>query len=262
MLAQLKAQIRTAQVRAALAVNSELVLLYWNIGERILEHQNSEGWGKSVIPRLSKDLCSEFPRMKGLTPRNLGYMKSFAEAWPDEPILQQTAAKLPWFNNCIILDKLKTPHERLWYAQATIEHGWSRNVLVMQIESGLYKRQGKAISNFSKAFPARNPTSRSRSSKDPYNFDFLTLAKDAHERDIEEGLLAHLRRFLIELGSGFAFVGSQYPLEVAGKDYRLDLLLYHLKLRCYVIIDLKGGRVPAGVHRIGTVRRFKGSQSR
>ena len=168
-------------------------------------------------------------------------MRAFAEAWTEESIVQQVAGQLPWFHNCVILDKLKPPEERLWYARAAIEHGWSRNILVMQIESGLYKRQGKSANNFSRTLPAPQSDLAKQLIKDPYNFDFLTLSQDAHEREIEEGLLVHLRRFLIELGTGFAFVGSQVPLEIAGEDYRLDLLFYHLKLRCYVVIDLKGG---------------------
>jgi predicted nuclease of restriction endonuclease-like (RecB) superfamily len=179
--------------------------------------------------------------MKGLSPRNLGYMKAFAEAWPDEPILQQPAAKLPWFHNCIILDRIKNQAERLWYIQAAIEHGWSRNVLVVQIEAGLYRRQGKAITNFTKALPAPQSDLAQQLLKDPYNFDFLMLSKDADEREVETGLVAHIQKFLLELGTGFAFVGRQYPLAIAGDDYRLDLLFYHLKLRCFVVIDLKTG---------------------
>ncbi|MCC6539788.1 MAG: DUF1016 family protein [Bryobacterales bacterium] len=241
LLASIKERIKTAQVRAALAVNQELVLLYWNIGREILARQDEEGWGRGIIPRLAKDLKSQFPEMQGLSPRNLGYMKAFAEAWPEEPILQQVAAKLPWFHNCIILDKIKPPEERLWYARAAIEHGWIRNVLVIQIEAGLYRRQGKAITNFTKALPAPQSDLAQQLLKDPYNFDFLTLSNDAGEREVETGLVAHLQKFLLELGTGFAFVGRQYPLEIAGEDYRLDLLFYHLKLRCFVIIDLKAG---------------------
>lgn len=239
LLADLKKQIQTAQVRAALAVNRELVLLYWGIGRQILDRQRREGWGKSVIPRLSKDLACEFPDMKGLSPRNLGYMKAFAEAWTDEAILQQLAAKLPWFHNCIILDKVKASDERLWYVQAAIQHGWSRNVLAMQIESRLYQRQGKAVTNFQATLPAPQSDLAQQLTKDPYNFDFLMLAEEAKERDLERALLAHLRQFLIELGKGFAFVGSQVPIEVGGEDFRIDLLFYHLKLRCFVVIDLK-----------------------
>jgi predicted nuclease of restriction endonuclease-like (RecB) superfamily len=241
LLKSIKERIQTAQVRAAVAVNQELVLLYWGIGREILSRQAQEGWGKNVIPRLSRDLASEFPEMKGLSPRNLGYMKAFAEAWPDEPILQQPAAKLPWFHNCIILDRIKNQAERLWYIQAAIEHGWSRNVLVVQIEAGLYRRQGKAITNFTKALPAPQSDLAQQLLKDPYNFDFLMLSKDADEREVETGLVAHIQKFLLELGTGFAFVGRQYPLAIAGDDYRLDLLFYHLKLRCFVVIDLKTG---------------------
>jgi predicted nuclease of restriction endonuclease-like (RecB) superfamily len=238
LLTRLKEQIRTAQVKAALAVNSELVLLYWSIGRQILDRQNTEGWGKNIIPRLSKDLSREFPGMKGLSPRNLGYMKSFAEAWPDETILQQLAAKLPWFHNCIILDKIKAHEERLWYIQTAIQNGWSRNVLAMQIEGGLYRRQGKGITNFQATLPKPQSDLAQQIIKDPYNFDFLTLAQEAQERDLERGLLAHLRQFLIELGVGFAFVGSQVPLQVGSEEYRIDLLFYHLKLRSFVVIDL------------------------
>ena len=241
LLKSIKERIQTAQVRAAVAVNQELVLLYWGIGREILSRQAQEGWGKNVIPRLSRDLASEFPEMKGLSPRNLGYMKAFAEAWPDEPILQQPAAKLPWFHNCIILDRIKNQAERLWYIQAAIEHGWSRNVLVVQIEAGLYRRQGKAITNFTKALPAPQSDLAQQLLKDPYNFDFLMLSKDADEREVETGLVAHIQKFLLELGTGFAFVGRQYPLAIAGDDYRLDLLFYHLKLPCFVVIDLKTG---------------------
>lgn len=237
----IKERIQTAQVRAAVAVNQQLVVLYWGIGKEILSRQAQEGWGKNVIPRLSKDLSSEFPEMKGLSPRNLGYMKAFAEAWPDEAILQEPLAKLTWFHNLTLLEKIKTEEERLWYAQAAIEHGWSRNVLVIQIEAGLYGRQGKAITNFTKALPAPQSDLAQQLLKDPYNFDFLTLSKDADEREVETGLVAHIQKFLLELGTGFAFVGRQYPLEIAGDDYRLDLLFYHLKLRCFVVIDLKSG---------------------
>jgi predicted nuclease of restriction endonuclease-like (RecB) superfamily len=241
LLASIKERIQTAQVRAALSVNRELVLLYWGIGREILSRQQEEGWGKNIIPRLGKDLASQFPDMKGLSPRNLGYMKTFAEAWPDESILQQAAAKLPWFHNCIILDKIKPAEERLWYINAAIENGWSRNVLVMQIEAGLHRRQGKAPTNFQRTLPAPQSDLAQQLLKDPYNFDFLTLSRDARERELETGLVEHLRKFLLELGVGFAFVGSQYPLEIAGEDYKIDLLFYHLKLRCFVVIDLKMG---------------------
>ena len=239
--ARLKSQIQTVQVRAAVAVNQELVLLYWRIGKEILVRQREDGWGTRVIERLAKDLRLEFPDMQGLSPRNLGYMKAFAEAWPEEPILQQAVAKLPWGHNLRLLDLVKKPEERLWYVEQAIQNGWSRNVLVMQIESGLYRRQGKAITNFQATLPQPQSDLAQQLIKDPYNFDFLTLSKEAQERDLERELLANLRQFLIELGVGFAFVGSQVPLEVGGEDFKLDLLFYHLKLRCFVVIDLKMG---------------------
>lgn len=239
LLARLKNQIRTAQVRAAVTVNQELVLLYWGIGKEILTRQKEDGWGTRVIERLAKDLRSEFPDMQGLSPRNLGYMKAFAEAWPDEPILQQVVAKLPWGHNVRLLDLVKNPDERLWYVEQAIQNGWSRNILVMQVESGLFRRQGKAITNFQATLPAPQSDLAQQLTKDPYNFDFLTLTSEAQERDLERGLLEHLRQFLMELGVGFALVGSQVPLDVGGEDFRIDLLLYHLKLRCYVVIDLK-----------------------
>lgn len=241
LLKSIKERIQTAQVRAALAVNQELVLLYWGIGKEILARQKAEGWGAKVIEQLASDLVRSFPEMKGLSSRNLKYMRAFADAWPEDAIVQQAAAQLPWFHNCIILDKIKDRDERLWYIQSAIEHGWSRNVLVIQIEAGLYGRQGKAITNFTKALPAAQSDLARQLLKDPYNFDFLTLSKDADEREVETGLVAQIQKFLLELGTGFAFVGRQYPLEIAGDDYRLDLLFYHLKLRCFVVIDLKTG---------------------
>ncbi len=241
LLSALKTQIRTAQIRAALAVNRELVLLYWGIGREILMRQQADGWGAGVIGRLANDLKSAFPAMKGLSARNLGYMKAFAAAWPEEPILQQAAAKLPWFHNCVLLDRVKHPKERAWYAHQAVQNGWSRNVLVLQIESGRYDRQGKAITNFQKTMPAAESDLARQLIKDPYNFDFLTLGEQAHERDLERGLLLHLRHFLLELGVGFAFVGSQVPFLVGGEEFQIDLLFYHLKLRSYVIIDLKMG---------------------
>ena len=241
LLADLKRRIQEAQVRAGLAVNRELVLLYWSIGREILVRQEREGWGAKVIDSLARDLHQSFPEMKGLSPRNLKYMRALAEAWPEESIVQQAAAQIPWFHNCTLLDKVKDPLERLWYTQQTIANGWSRNVLILQIESGLYRRQGKAISNFEVALPKPQSDLAQQLLKDPYNFDFLTLDKDARERDIERGLLDHLRQFLLELGSGFAFVGSQVPLEVGGEDYHLDLLFYHLKLRSFIVVELKVG---------------------
>lgn len=238
-LVRIKAQVSKAQVRAGLAVNRELVLLYWSIGRQILERQQREGWGAKVIDRLAQDLGRAFPGIKGFSSRNLKYMRAFAEAWPDEAIVQQLAAQIPWFHNCVLLDKVAGPAEREWYIRATIQHGWSRNVLVHQMESGLYQRQGKAITNFDRALPAPQSELAHQVLKDPYNFDFLGLGEETAERELEQALIEHIRSFLLELGVGFAFVGSQYHLEVGGKDFYLDLLFYHTRLRCYVVIDLK-----------------------
>jgi len=241
LLSRLKNQIRTAQVRAAVAVNQELIQLYWGIGKEILDRQASEGWGTKVVDRLARDLRSEFPEMKGLSRTNLLYMRAFAEAWPNEPIVQQLVGQIPWGHNLRLLDLVKNREERLWYAQAATENGWSRNVLVLQIESRLYKRQGKAITNFQATLPKPQSDLAQQVIKDPSNFDFLTLSDEAQERDLEHGLLAHLRQFLIELGVGFAFVGNQVPLRVGGEDFMIDLLFYHLKLRAFLVIDLKMG---------------------
>lgn len=241
LLADLKERIRSAQVRATLAVNRELVLLYWQIGREILARQEQEGWGAKTIARLAEDLKLEFPDMKGFSTRNLKYMRAFAKAWPDEPIVQQLAAQIPWFHNCVLLDKIKQPEERVWYVRQAIAHGWSRAVLEHQIETQLYQRQGKAITNFEATLPKPQSDLAHQLLKDPYTFDFLSLGVQARERDLEKALVDRIRDFLLELGVGFAFVGSQYHLEVAGEDFYLDLLFYHLRLRCYVVIDLKMG---------------------
>ena len=237
--ADLKSRIQAAQLRASVAVNRELVLLYWQIGRDILERQERESWGTKVIDRLAVDLKREFPDMKGFSVRNLKYMRRFAQVWTDDEFVQQVAAQLPWFHNCVLLDKVADDNERIWYARAAIHHGWSRAVLVHQIESDLHRRQGKAITNFDRTLPPPQSDLAQEVTKDPYNFDFLMLGEEAHERDLERGLLEHLRKFLLELGVGFAFVGSQYPLTVGGEEFRIDLLFYHLRLRCYVVIDLK-----------------------
>jgi predicted nuclease of restriction endonuclease-like (RecB) superfamily len=240
-LQNLKQRIRTAQVKAVFAVNRELILLYWQIGRGILQRQREAGWGAKIIERLAADLHREFPGMTGFSRTNLLYMRAFAAAWPEEPFVQQVVGQIPWGHNLRILDLVKTPQERQWYIYRAIEHGWSRNVLVHQIESGLYRRQGKALTNFQATLPAPQSELAQQVLKDPYNFDFLTLTEDAREKELESGLLEHLRKFLLELGVGFAFVGSQYPLEIGGEDFKLDLLFYHIRLRCFVVIDLKMG---------------------
>ena len=235
----LKERIRTAQVRAALAVNRELTLLYWQIGQDILQRQRQQGWGAKVVTKLAKDLQNEFPSMKGFSRTNLLYMRAFAEAYPDEAIVQQVAGQIPWFHNCTLLDKVKDPQERLWYIQKTIQQGWSRSVLIHQLDRGLYQRQGEALTNFQTTLPQPQSDLAQQVLRDPYNFDFLSLGKEAQERDLENALVRHIREFLLELGVGFAFVGSQFPIQVSGKEYRLDLLFYHFRLHCFVVIDLK-----------------------
>ena len=200
------------------------------------------GWGAKVIERLAADLRREFPGTNGFSRTNLLYMRAFAEAWPDESFIQQAVGQIPRGHNLRILDLIKKPEERQWYVCRAIEHGWSRNVLVHQIESGLYGRQGNAQTNFQATLPAPQSELARQALKDPYNFDFLTLTEGAREKELEAGLLEHLRKFLLELGVGFAFIGSQYSLEVGGEDFKLDLLFYHIKLRCFVVIDLKMGQ--------------------
>ncbi len=239
LLAELKERIRTARLKAAVAVNQELILLYWSIGRDILARQTAEGWGARIVERLAADLRRDFPEMTGLSPRNLKYMRAFAEAFPDHEIVQQVVARLPWGHAIKLIESLKSADQRLWYAKQAAEHGWSRNVLVHQIESDLFGRQGKALTNFARTLPAPQSDLAQELIKDPYSFDFLALGPDMSERELERGLLEHLRALILELGKGFAFVGSQYHLQVAGQDYYLDLLFYHLRLRCFVIVELK-----------------------
>lgn len=241
-LADLKTRIHSAQQRAALAVNRELVLLYWQIGQDILARQAAQGWGAKVIERLSQDLRSAFPEMKGFSRANLMYMRAFAAAWPDEKIVQQAVGQLPWGHNLVLLSQLKDPAQRLAYAESAIQHGWSRNVLNIHIETRLLERSGKAVSNFSTTLPAPQSDLARESLKDPYRFDFLGLSREAGERAIENALVKHVTEFLLELGAGFAFVGRQVLLDVGGDEFFIDLLFYHLKLRCYVVIELKGGK--------------------
>lgn len=238
-LDELKGRIHGAQQRAALAVNRELVQLYWQIGRDILQRQATQGWGSKVIERLAHDLRVSFPGMKGFSRANLMYMRAFAEAWPDAAIVQQAVGQLPWGHNLVLLSRLKAPEIRLAYAQAAIEHGWSRNVLNIHIETRRLERSGQAITNFVERLPMPGSDLAQQSLKDPYLFDFLDVGNEADEREIESALVKHITQFLLELGAGFAFVGRQVHLEVGGDDFFIDLLFYHLKLRCYVVIELK-----------------------
>lgn len=239
-LEQVKQRIRTAQTRAALAINRELLDLYWSIGREITAQQAAQDWGDNVLPQLAKDLQAAFPGVSGFSRTNLYRMRAFYLAYREQgENVPQAVGQIPWGHNVILLEKVKDPAVRNWYAQAAFENAWSRNVLEMQIESRLHERQGKAVTNFTHTLPPSQSDLAQALLKDPYHFEFLTLGDDAHEREIERGLLEHIRQFLLEMGAGFAFVGSQYPLEVDGKDYYLDLLFYHLRLRCFVVIDLK-----------------------
>lgn len=241
-LAELKGRIRSAQIKAALSVNRELILLYWDIGHQIVEQQEKEGWGGAVIERLANDLQKDFPGIKGFSPRNIWHMRAFYLTYPGEvKKLPQAVAEIPWGHNVLLFEKIKDSAERLWYAQKTVEHGWSRAVLWHQIDTKLYDRQAKKLktTNFPKTLPPTQSDLALEIIKDPYNFDFLTLADDAREKELEKGLLLHLREFLIELGKGFSFVGSQYHLEIGNEDFYIDLLFYHLRLRCFIVIDLK-----------------------
>ncbi|MGV8805921.1 MAG: PDDEXK nuclease domain-containing protein [Polaromonas sp.] len=241
-LTELKSRIHSAQQRATLAVNRELVLLYWQIGHDILARQSAQGWGAKVIERLALDLRAAFPDMKGFSQRNLKYMRAFAEAWPDAEFVQAVLAQLPWYHQLALLDKLPGPETRRWYAAKAIAHNWSRNILVMQIETRLLERSGKSVSNFEASLPRPQSDLARESLKDPYRFDFLGLTDEAQEREIENALVKHVTEFLLELGAGFAFVGRQVLLDVGGDEFFIDLLFYHLKLRCYVVIELKAGK--------------------
>lgn len=240
-LADLKVRIHAAQQRAALAVNRELIGLYWQIGRDILQRQAEQGWGAKVIDRLAHDLRNAFPDMKGFSRRNLMYMRAFAEAWPEPEFVQQAAAQLPWFHLCTLLDKLKTREGRDWYLARAVEHNWSRNILAMQIDTHARERSGNAVTNFTQNLPRPLSDLARETLKDPYRFDFLGLTDAAEEREIESALVQHITRFLLELGAGFAFVGRQVHIEVGGDDFFIDLLFYHLKLRCYVVVELKAG---------------------
>lgn len=238
-LAQLKGDIAQARQRAALAVNAELVQLYHRLGGEIRQRRQAQGWGAKVIERLARDLSEAFPEIRGFSSRNLKYMAFFAEHCPDGQFGQQAAAQLPWFHVVTLLTKLGSPVEREWYARQTVLQGWSRSTLELNIKSRLQQRQGSAVTNFVARLPAADSALAQETLKDPYLFDFLGLGHDAQEREIEAGLIRHITRFLLELGAGFAFVGRQFRLEVGGDEFFIDLLFYHTRLKCYVVVELK-----------------------
>ncbi|HSU12972.1 PDDEXK nuclease domain-containing protein [Longimicrobium sp.] len=241
LLRDIKERISNAQLRAAVSVNRELILLYWEIGREILERQSRAKWGAKVIDRLAADLRAAFPEQTGFSPRNLKYMRKFAAAWTDITFVQQLVAQLPWGHQVVLLDRVDTPEHRVFYARRAAEHGWSRNVLLHQIDSGLVNRQGRAITNFDRTLPPERSDLARELLKSPYSLDFLTLHDAEREQSLERALIAHIRDFLVELGAGFAFVGQQKALRVGRSEYFLDLLFYHLGLRCFVVIELKVG---------------------
>ena len=235
----IKNEIEKQRLSVVLSANASMICLYWDIGKAILNKQAEEGWGSKVIDRISKDINDAFPDMSGFAPRNIKYMRKFAEVWNDYGIMQRTAAQIPWRSNILLMDKLSNQDERVWYAQKTLENGWSRDVLALQVESRLIERSGKSVNNFPIALPPADSDMADQIFKDPYLFDFLGTDVPRREIEIERKLTEHIQQFLLELGQGFAFVGRQVHLEVGGQDFYLDLLFYHLKLRCYVVIELK-----------------------
>lgn len=246
LLDSVASRIATGRRRATAAVNRELILTYWAIGRDILDRQEQEGYGTKVIDRLSADLKERFADGKGFSPRNLKYMRKFAEAWPDPEVVQRTIAQLPWRQQIALMEKLHDPDQRLWYANEAIEAGWSRDILVLQIDLQLHLRKGRAITNFAATMPPADSDMAQQATKDPYVFDFLDLTERSRERELETGLVEHVGKFLLELGQGFAFVGRQVRLEVDGEEFYCDLLFYHLKLRRYVVIELKAVKFEPG----------------
>jgi predicted nuclease of restriction endonuclease-like (RecB) superfamily len=251
-IAELKHKVRSTQIKAAIAVNKELILFYWDLGAMLSEKIKASNWGEKVLEVVSKDLKDEFPEMKGFSERNLKYCRFFFEFYTlsigqqsvaqmtDEYIIrQQLVAQIPWGHNIQIFSKANSVKEALFYIQKTKENNWSRDVLALQIKSNLFQRSGSAITNFSNTLPESFSDLAQQTLKDPYIFDFLQLTEGYKEKDIENQLVNHIKKFLLELGKGFAFVGQQYHLEIADKDYYIDLLFYHIKLKCYVVIELK-----------------------
>jgi len=250
-LTDLKAKIRQVQLKAAVAVNHELLSFYWNLGSGIIEKQRDAAWGGGFLKQLSRDLMAEFPDMKGFSVSNIKYIRQWylfyagKESIGQQPVGQlaqqpvSLITQIPWGHNLVIIAKCKNHDEALYYVQGTIIHGWSRSVLTHQIESGLWQREGKTISNFSLALPSPQSDLAHQTLKDPYIFDFLTLTKEHDERQLEQGLIQHITDFLLELGAGFAYIGRQVSLQVGERDFFLDLLFYHTRLHCYVVVELK-----------------------
>jgi predicted nuclease of restriction endonuclease-like (RecB) superfamily len=243
-IVSLKQKVQVAQIKAARSVNTQLIALYWELGQLITAKQHASGWGDAVIDRIAQDLTRELNGMKGFSRRNLYRIKQWYGFYRDQgAFVPQLVAQIPWGHNALIVEKIKEPEKALWYVRKTLENNWSRNVLGLQIENQLYERQASkpVIDNFAERLPAPNSDLARETLKDPYIFDFLNVGEEAHEREIEQALVDHIARFMLELGKGFAFVGKQYHLEVGGDDFYIDLLFYHLKLHCYMAIELKSG---------------------
>lgn len=242
-LGALKTRFRQVQIKAAVAVNTELLRFYWELGADIAVRQTKHAWGSGFLENLSRDLTREFPDMKGFSRRNLERVRQWHLYWAGEAaIATQLVAQLtaiPWGHNLTIISKCQSQAEALYYVQQTQAHGWSRAVLTHQIESGLWQREGQAISNFAQTLPAPQSDLAAQVLKDPYVFDFLSLAPEHTERELEKALLEHITQFLLELGAGFAYMGRQVPLQVGEREFFLDLLFYHARLHCYVVIELK-----------------------
>ncbi|MDD4854212.1 MAG: PDDEXK nuclease domain-containing protein [Sulfuricurvum sp.] len=241
-LVDIKNQIKVSQQKAFSAINQEMILLYFNIGLAIEKRQNELGWGAKVIDKLSRDILREFPNMSGFSTRNIKLMVQFYKEYANDEIGQLSVAQIPWTHNIILIQKIKDKVLRYWYIQKTLENGWSKDVLSLMIKSEVHKREGNLVSNFKNILPPFESDFVQQSFKDPYRFDFLTITEPFRERELENNLIKHMERFLIELGSGFAFVGRQYKLEVGDDEFYIDLLFYHLKLRCFVVIELKKGK--------------------
>jgi predicted nuclease of restriction endonuclease-like (RecB) superfamily len=238
---QLKQKIQTSQIKASIRVNEELLKLYWDMAQMIIAKQKESSWGDSIIQKISRDLKEEFPNIKGFSVTNIKYMRNWYLFWNDSnrPQVVDEIFKIPWGHNREIITKLKETQEAIYYVKQTLHYGWSRAVLVHQIESRLYHREGKAITNFETKLPPLQSDLAKATLKDPYNFDFLSMSKKYNERELEDALIEHISHFLLELGSGFAFVGRQYQLVVGGDEFFVDLLFYHIRLKCYVVVELK-----------------------
>lgn len=241
-LVDIKTQIKLSQQKAFNAVNQEMISLYFNIGKMINTWQKELGWGAKVIDKLSLDILNEFPNMSGFSTRNLKLMVQFYKEYSNDEFVQPIVAQIPWTHNIILIQKIKDKNIRFWYMEQTLQNGWSKDILSLMINSEVHNRTGNLVSNFSQILPPLESDLVQQSFKDPYRFDFLTITEPFRERELENNLIKHMEKFLIELGSGFAFVGRQYKLEIGDDEFYIDLLFYHLKLRCFIVVELKKGK--------------------